>query len=321
MDRLESMGLLVTSAEAGSFSAAGRQLGIPLATVSRKVADLEARLNTHLLMRSTRRLTLTEAGAAYVAACKRILELVDEAEAQAAGEYEVPRGTLAMTAPIVFGRLHVLPAVIAFLAQFPQINVQLTLSDQTLNLVDEHIDVAVRVGALPDSNLVATKVGEIRRVVCASPAYLAAHGVPKTPVELEQHMCVTFTGLAAGATWVFQPRSGVAKSVRPLCRLRVNTAEAAIDAAAAGVGLTNVLSYQVARPVAEGKLKVVLRDYEPEQIPVHLVQTGQAIVPLKMRRFTEFASAKLRRSLSADLSMLDAPEKTPDKKEARGRSA
>src|SRR5580693_4924844 len=122
MDRLESMELLVTSTEAGSFSAAGRRLGIPLATVSRKVADLEARLNTQLLMRSTRRLTLTEAGAGYVAACKRILELVDEAEAQAAGEYEVPRGTLAMTAPIVFGRLHVLPAVTAFLAQFPQIN-------------------------------------------------------------------------------------------------------------------------------------------------------------------------------------------------------
>jgi DNA-binding transcriptional LysR family regulator len=316
MDRLEAMELLVTSAETGSFSAAGRQLGIPLPTVSRKIADLEAHLKTQLLMRSTRRLTLTESGATYVAACKRILEQVDEAEAQASGEYEVPRGTLAMTAPIVFGRLHVVPVVTAFLAQFPQINVQLTLSDQTLNLVDEHIDLAVRVGALPDSNLVASKVGEIRRVVCASPAYLAAHGVPKTPDDLGQHMCVTFTGLAAGATWLFHPQSGPTKGVRPLCRLKVNTAESAIDAAIAGVGLTNVLSYQIARPVAESVLTVVLREFEPQPLPVHLVQTGQAIVPLKMRRFMEFASARLRRSLSADLAMLES-RKEPDEKVRR----
>jgi DNA-binding transcriptional LysR family regulator len=311
MDRLEAMSILVATAESGSFSAAGRQLGIPLPTISRKVADLEAHLKTQLLVRSTRRLALTEAGSAYVTACKRILEQVDEAESQAAGEFTVPRGTLAMTAPIVFGRLHVVPVVNEFLAQFARINVHLTLSDQTLNLVDEHIDMAARVGVLPDSTLVAAKVGEIRRVVCGSPEYFAAHGTPKTPEDLVDHMCVTFTALASGMTWVFNPRGRPSKGVRPLCRLKINTAESAIDAAVAGVGVTNVLSYQVARPVAEGKLKVVLQDYEPEPIPVHLVHAGQALVPLKMRRFMEFAGSRLRRSLAADLAKLDASASTP----------
>jgi DNA-binding transcriptional LysR family regulator len=312
MDRLEAMSILVSSADTGSFSAAGRQLRVPLPTISRKVAELEAHLNTQLLVRSTRKLSLTEAGAAYVEACRRILEHVDEAETQASGEYTVPRGTLVMTAPIVFGRLHVVPVVSEFLANFPQINVQLTLSDQTLSLVDEHIDVAVRVGALPDSALVATKVGEIRRVVCASPDYLAAHGTPRAPDDLPDHMCVTFTGLASGATWVFNPREGASKGVRPLCRLKINTAESAIDAAIAGVGLTNVLSYQVARCVSEGKLKVVLRDYEPDPVPVHLVHASHALAPLKMRRFMEFAAPRLRRSLAADLTKLDEPPPTID---------
>src|ERR1700744_5071392 len=222
MDRLEAMSILVASVEAGSFSAAGRLLGVPLPTVSRKVAELEAHLNIQLLVRSPRRLALTEAGAAYVAACKRILEQIDEAESQASGEYTVPRGTLVMTAPIVFGRLHVVPVVSEFLANFPQINVQLALSDQTISLVDENIDLAIRVGALPDSALVAAKVGEIRRIVCASPGYLAARGTPRKPEDRADHMCVTFTGLAAGATWLFGSRAGAGKGARPLCRLKIN---------------------------------------------------------------------------------------------------
>jgi DNA-binding transcriptional LysR family regulator len=307
------MSILVASAEAGSFSAAGRQLGVPLPTVSRKVAELEAHLNTQLLVRSTRKLSLTEAGLAYVAACKRILDQVDEAESQASGEYTVPRGTLTMTAPIVFGRLHVVPVVNEFLARFAQINVQLALSDHTINIVDEHIDLAVRVGALPDSTLVATKVGEIRRVVCGSPDYFAAHGVPKSPDDLADHMCVTFTALASGMTWIFNPRGKASKGVRPYCRLKINTAESAIDAAIAGVGVTNVLSYQVARAVAAGKLRLVLQDYEPDPIPVHLVHAGQKILPLKLRRFTEFAASRLRKSLAADLAKLSAPKTSADK--------
>ncbi len=314
MDRLEAMSILVASAEAGSFSAAGRQLGVPLPTVSRKVAELEAHLNTQLLVRSTRKLSLTEAGLAYVAACKRILEQVDEAESQASGEYIVPRGTLSMTAPIVFGRLHVIPVVNEFLTRYAQISVQLTLSDHTINIGDEHIDLAVRVGALPDSALIATKVGDIRRVVCGSPDYFAAHGVPKTPDDLADHMCVTYTALASGMTWIFSPRGKATRSVRPYCRLKINTAESAIDAAIAGVGVTNVLSYQVARAVAAGKLRLILEDYEPDPIPVHLVHAGQALLPLKLRRFMEFAAPRLRKSLAADSAKLSAPT-TSAKKE------
>ena len=307
MDRLEAMSILVASVEAGSFSAAGRRLGIPLPTMSRKIADLEAQLNAQLLVRSTRKLSLTETGVAYVAACKRILEQVDEAELQASGEYTTPRGTLMMTAPIVLGRLHVVPVVNEFLANFAQINVHMTLSDKILNLLDEHIDLAVRVGPLPDSTFVATKVGEIRRVVCGSPAYFAAHGTPKTPEDLVHHKCVTYTALASGMTWEFNPRGRSSKSVRPICRLKIDTAESAIDAAAAGVGVTNVLSYQAARAVAEGKLKIVLQDYEPEPDPVHLVHAAHPLLPLKVRRFMDFAASRLRESLAADLAKLDAP--------------
>jgi DNA-binding transcriptional LysR family regulator len=258
-------------------------------------------------------LSLTDAGLAYVASCKRILEQVDEAESQASGEYTVPRGTLAVTAPIVFGRFHVVPVLNEFLGRFAQINVHLTLSDHTINIVDEHLDLAVRIGALPDSTLVATKVGEIRRVVCGSPEYFAAHGVPKTPDDLANHMCVTITPLASGMTWIFNPRGKATKGVRPCCRLKINTAEAAIDAAIAGVGVTNVLSYQVAHAVAAGKLELVLQDYEADPIPVHLVHAGQAILPLKLCRFTEFAASRLRKSLATDLAKLSAPRSTAGK--------
>jgi DNA-binding transcriptional LysR family regulator len=308
MDRLEAMSILVASAEAGSFSAASRQLGVPLPTISRKVAELETHLKTQLLVRSTRKLSLTEAGLAYIAACKRILEQVDEAESQASGEYTIPRGTLSIAAPVVFGRLHVVPAVNDFLTRFAQISVQLTLSDHAIDIVDDHIDLAVRVGVLSDSTLVATKVGDIRRVVCGSPDYFAAHGTPKTPDDLAKHMCVTYTALASGMTWTFNPRGKTPKSVRPYCRLKINTAEAAIDAAIAGVGVTNVFSYQVARSVAAGKLRLILQDYEPDPIPVHLVRAGRAFLPVKLQRFTEFATARLRKSLAADLSKLAIPK-------------
>jgi DNA-binding transcriptional LysR family regulator len=299
------MSLLVASVETGSFSAAGRKLGMPLPTVSRKIADLEARLKTRLLVRSTRKLSLTDAGAAYVASCKHILELVDEAEAQASGEYSVPRGELTLSAPVVFGRLHVLPVVNDFLADFSEINVRMTLTDRNVNLIDDHIDMAVRVGNLPDSTMMTTAVGSIRRVVVVSPAYLAAHGRPKTPGDLEKHMCVSFSILATGPTWTFaQSGEGQDKSVRPNARLSVNTAEAAIDAAIAGVGLTNVLSYQVARHVREGKLKIVLQNHEPAPIPVHILHAGQGQLPLKMRRFLEFAAPRLRRSLANDHAFL-----------------
>ncbi|HEX4478126.1 MAG TPA: LysR family transcriptional regulator [Polyangiaceae bacterium] len=297
MDRLDAMAMLVASVEAGSFSAASRKLGVPLPTISRKVSDLEAHLKTRLLVRSTRKLVLTEAGASYVTACRRILEDLGEAEAHAAGEYSVPRGDLALTAPIVFGRLHIVPVVNEFLSRFGEINVRMTLSDRNVSLVDDRMDAAVRIGALPDSSLIATRVGAIRSVVCGSPSYFAAHGKPKSPDDLVHHECVTFSEMVAGTPWVFKGRGRQAKFVAPRCRLQINTAEAAVDAAIAGIGIANVLSYQAARAVNEKKLELVLRDFEPPAIPVHFIHAHQGLLPVKLRRFLEFATPRVRKSL------------------------
>ena len=293
MDRLDSMLTLLAAVDAGSLSAASRRLGMPLATVSRKVSELETHLRTRLLVRTSRRLALTAAGRDYVAACRTILEDIGEAERAASGEYSAPRGALYITAPVVFGRLHVLPIVTAFLAVFPDINIRLVLADRMVNLLEEHADLAVRIGALADSALVATRVGSIRRVACASPAYLVAHGTPGHPQDLAAHSCVTFETLMSPTSWSFT----VAREVLPvavLSRLVVSTAEAAIDAAIAGTGITRVLSYQVADAVQAGKLAVVLADYEPPRSPVSLVTNGQGLPPQKLRAFLDFAAPLLR---------------------------
>ncbi|WP_419694877.1 LysR family transcriptional regulator [Mesorhizobium muleiense] len=296
MDRLEAMSLFVAAAEAGSLSAAGRRFGIPLATVSRKVSDLERHLKTRLLNRSTRQLTLTDTGHAYLAACRRILDEVGEAERTAAGEYSAPTGELIITAPIVFGRLHVLPVVTGFLAAYPDVTIRLMLADRITQLTEEHIDLAVRIGQLPDSSLVATRIGSIRRVVCASPAYLAEHGTPEAPKDLAAHNCVTFEGLTAPAAWTFA--TGKTDLTVPIrSRLRVNTAEAAIDAAIAGIGLTRVLSYQIAAAVRSGTLRTVLEAFEPQPWPVSLVHAGNGLLPVKLRAFLDFAAPCLKKRL------------------------
>ena len=300
MDRIEAMSILVAAVETGSFSAAARKLGASLPTVSRKVAELEAHLNARLLIRSTRKLTLTDAGDAYVAACRRILEQLDEAERAASGEYSTPKGDLVITAPVVFGRLHVLPVVTAFLAAYPEINVRLALSDRNVHLIDDHMDVAVRIGALPDSGLVAARVGAVRHIVCGSPAFFAAYGVPTQPVDLRAMPCVSFDGIAPATSWSFADRgSGVPQPVAISPRLSVNTAEAAIDAAIAGLGLTRVLSYQAAAAVAAGKLNIVLADFEPEPLPIHLVHARQGMAPLKLRAFLDFAGSRIRERVAA----------------------
>ena len=296
MDRLELMSILVTAAEAGSLSAAARRLGTPLTTVSRKVSELEAHLKTRLLNRSSRRLTLTDAGRSYVADCKRILEDVREAERAASGEYSAPKGDLIITAPIVFGRLHVLPMITAFLKAHPDIDIRIVLADRMVNFMEDHIDLAVRIGELPDSSLVATRVGAIRRVVCGSPAYFAARGTPKSPSELATHACVTFEGLMSPHTWTFR----MGKADMPVAihsRLIVNTAEAAIDAAIAGVGITRVLSYQIANSMRIGALVLALEEFEPSPWPVSLVYTGQRLLPLKLRAFLDFAVPRLKASV------------------------
>jgi DNA-binding transcriptional LysR family regulator len=300
VDRLEAMSVLLDAVEAGSLSAAARRRGAPLATVSRKVSELERHLGTRLLHRSARRLVLTDTGRAYVAACRRILEEVEEAERTASGEYIAPKGDLTITSPIVFGRLHVLPLVIEFLAAHPAVDVRLVLVDRVINLLEEHIDLAVRIGDLPDSSLVALRVGAIRRVTCGSPSYLAVRGVPAAPKDIAEHDCITFEGLASANAWSFR-KGKAALSVRIHSRLTVNTAEAAIDAALAGIGLARVLSYQVSDVVRTGRLALVLEAFEPAPWPVSLVHSGQRQLPLKLRAFLDFAAPRLRTALSAGI--------------------
>jgi DNA-binding transcriptional LysR family regulator len=300
MDRLEAMTILIAAVDAGSFSAASRKLGVPLPTISRKISELEAHLKTRLLVRSTRKLRLTESGAEYLTASKRIIECVNDAEAHASGAHVAPKGDLILTAPIAFGRIHVIPIVNAFLRTYPAINVRLLLADQNVSLIEDHIDIAVRIGALPDSSMIATGVGHVRRVVCASPSYLAEHGTPKKPEDLAEMPCVTFAGAVPGMAWVF-PAHGAARalSVRTKCRLHVNTAEAAIDAAADGIGVTRVLSYQIEKLVRTNVLRILLKDCEPPPLPVSLLHAGQGLLPLKTRCFLDFAIPRLRNALPA----------------------
>ena len=298
MDRLDSMSILVTAADEGSLSAAARRLGIPLTNVSRKVSELEAYLKTRLVNRSSRRLTLTDTGRSYVTDCKRILELVGEAERAATGEYSAPKGDLTITAPIVFGRLHVLPVVTEFLKAYPEIDVRLVFADRIVNLFEEQTDLAVRIGDLPDSSLIGTRIGAIRHVVCGSPGYFAARGMPKTPDELGRHDCITFEGLVSPSVWTF-PFGKATKSVPVHSRLIVNTAEAAISAAAARVGITRVLSYQVAHEIRTDQLVLALKDFEPAPWPVSLVYTGQRLLPSKVRVFLDYAVPRLKAAISA----------------------
>jgi DNA-binding transcriptional LysR family regulator len=299
MDRLDAMSVLLAVVDAGSLSAGARRLGTPLATVSRKVSDLEAHLRTRLLNRTSRQITLTDAGRSYVAACRRILEEVGEAERAAAGEYSAPKGDLVVTAPIVFGRLHVLPVALEFLRAYPDIDIRLTLTDHSLNLLEDHVDVAVRIGDLPDSSLMATRLGSIRQVVCASPAYFAQRGKPARPEALSDHDCITFQGLSSPEAWTFRAsKSEVTVAIHS--RLIVNTAEAAIDAVKIGLGLTRVLSYQIAQARQAGVLDTALESFEPAPWPVSLVYPGQGRLPLKLRAFLDFAAPRLKARLTQE---------------------
>ena len=296
MDRLDAMQVFVAVVEAGSLSGGGRRLAMPLATVSRKLSDLETHLRARLLNRSTRKLELTAEGNLYLDACRRVLEDIGEAERVVAGEYSAPRGQLILTAPVVFGRLHVLPVVTEFLEAFQEVDVRLLLGDRVVHILDEHIDAAVRIGNLKDSSFIASTLGSMRQSVCGSPAYLSSRGLPKHPSDLVAHQCVTFNALGESSRWVFDV-AGVSLPVQVHSRLVVNTAEAAVDAAKAGVGLTRLLSYQAYEARQAGDLMVVLSDYEGPEIPVSLVFNGQQRIAVKLRAFLDFATPRLRERL------------------------
>jgi DNA-binding transcriptional LysR family regulator len=297
MDRFEAMRTLVAAIDGGSLSAASRTLNLPLPTVSRRVSDLEAMLGSQLVVRTSRKLLLTEAGTAYVASARRVLEELAEAERAASGEYRAPRGELLVTAPILFGQLNVAPAVHEFLKAYPEVTVRLVLSDGIIDLVENHVDVAVRLGRLPDSALVARRAGDIRWVVCASPDYLAARGKPSDPAELLNHDCIALEGLQHYREWPFVDANGSPQQVRISPRFSANTAEGVTGGAIAGLGIARVLSYQAANSVRDGKLIPILSDFAPPPMPVQLVHAPRQPQPLKLRAFLDFVTPRLQQRL------------------------
>jgi DNA-binding transcriptional LysR family regulator len=298
MDRFEAMSVLLAVAEAGSISAASRKLKVPLATISRKVSELEAHLKVRLLMRSNRNVSLTEAGQSFVAASRRILQDLGDAERDASGENVTLRGELVLSAPIALGRFYLLPVVMDFLRDHPSIDIRMMLADRRLNLIEDHIDIGLRVGELEDFSLVAKKVGTVRRVVCGSPTYLARRDTPKTPADLKGHDCITFENTLSSQTWEFNVGKGE-KSFPIHSRLIVSTAEAAIDAAVGGLGLTRMLDYQVAAQRRAGALKLVLESFKSSPKPVHLIYEAARHLPLKIRTFLDYAAPRLKKAIQA----------------------
>ena len=283
--------------DTGGFASAARRLQVSASVVTRAVADLEERLGVRLLTRTTRFVRVTEAGTAYADSCRRILGELEQADEQAASAHAAPRGRLTLTAPVNFGRMHVLPVVHDYLARFPEVDAHCWFVDRVVNLVDEGVDVAVRIGDLPDSSLQAVRVGSVRQVLCASPQYLSRHGTPQRPEALAQHATITASGLTSTPEWRFH-EGGKSLAVRLQPRLMSLTNEAAADSALAGQGITRLPLYQVARPVREGALRLVLEPFERPPLPIHLVHRQGRHGAQRVRAFIDMAVDALRDAAS-----------------------
>ncbi|VGI42901.1 transcriptional regulator [Klebsiella pneumoniae] len=313
MDRLSAMALLVKVTELGSMSAAARALNMPLTTVSRHIGELESALGVRLLARTTRKLTLTDAGGDYVAAARRILEEVENAERQATGEYQEPKGELVISAPTMFGRQHVLPVISEFIARYPLIRVRLLLSDRNADLVSDHVDLAVRIGDLADSSMVATRLGTMRIVACAHPALLAKYGEPQRPRDLAALLAkygepqrprdlaalpiIRIESPMPYRGWRFRAAEREDQLINLPPVLSVTTPESAADAARLGVGVARLLHYQALDGLRHGELRLLLENVEPDPAPVHLLYTARDLAPLKLRKFIDFAAPALRQAL------------------------
>jgi DNA-binding transcriptional LysR family regulator len=293
MDRHQSMRIFVAVAEEEGFAAAARKLGLSPPAVTRAVAELEQHLGTLLLHRTTRIVRPSEAGMRYLADCKRILAEIDEAEAAIAGAHLTPRGALVVTAPVMFGRLHVAPLLLDFLDAYPAVSARALLLDRVVDIIEEGIDVAIRIAQPQDSSLMGIGVGSIRRVLCAAPAYLARRGEPRSPADLERHATITFTSATVEQSWTFGS-GGKTQRIALESRFSANSTDATVDAAIAGHGIVRALSYQVAQPVREGKLKILLSEFEPPPVPVQIVHAEGRRASARVRAFVDFAAQRLR---------------------------
>jgi len=293
MDRFHAIQVFVKVAESGGFAAAARALGLSPPGVTRAVAALEKRLGTRLFVRTTRSVRLTTSGTRFLQDGKRILLELAEAEDAAVGAHADPRGELRITAPALFGRMYVTPILGDFLDRYPLMSAQTLFVDRVVNLMDEGLDVAIRVGDLPDSSLSAVRVGEVRRVMFAAPQYLEDHGTPRHPAEIIEHRLIQSLGIGATSEWPFQ-EDGKALSVRAEARLRMNANDAVIDLALRGWGISRLMSYKIAPYLADGRLQVVLSDFEVPPVPIHVVHQEGRLVSAKVRAFVDFMVERLR---------------------------
>ena len=293
MDRLQAMTTFVAVVDSGGFASAARKLNLSPPVITRAVAELEERLGLRLLTRTTRVVRVTDAGARFAEDCRRILADIEEAETVATGTHAAPRGTLTLTAPVLFGHLYVTPVLVRYLQQYPEVDAQCLFLDRVVNVVEEGIDVAVRIGELPDSSLQAVRVGRVRRVLVAAPAYLKAQGVPQRPEDLARHAIVSASGVTPVSEWRFND-AGKPLLQRMHPRMRTTTNDSAIAAAVAGLGITRLLSYQVASHVRGGALQVLLEDFEPAPLPVHVVHHEGRRATQKVRAFIDLAVDMLR---------------------------
>ena len=297
MDRLELMSVIVAVAEAGSLSAASRKLAMPVATVSRRLSELEARLNAQLFQRSSRQMKLTDAGRSYIDACRRIIEQVEDAEREVSGEYRTPSGDLTVTSPWGIGHMHLLPIACEFQAEYPDIGLRLLLTDRVVRPFEDHIDVSIRIGSLADSSMIATRIGSVRVVACASPDYLEERGRPEQLADLTRHECITIDEFGFQRTWKFM-KAGKEVSVPIQSRLAVNTSEAAVEAAMAGAGIARVMGYKMEAARRAGQLAIVLAAFELEPLPVHILYPERKPMPLKLRAFLNWVTPRLKARLT-----------------------
>jgi DNA-binding transcriptional LysR family regulator len=292
MDKLRAMTAFVRIVEAGSLTAAAAALQVSGPSVVRALAGLERDVGVRLLNRTTRRSSLTDEGREYYERCRRVLLEVEAADALLSARQADPRGRLRVTAPLAFGRLHVAPLVREFMGRYPQVEVELLLLDRVVDLVEEGVDAAVRIGELPASSLVARRVGETRRIVCAAPQYLKQHGTPVTPADIAAHRCIVFTGLAPDDGWALGRDRRSRITVRPV--LRTNQFDVALDACVAGFGLGLFLSYQVADAIKARTLREVLADFAPAPSPIQIVYPHARLLSPNVRAFVELAGARLK---------------------------
>jgi DNA-binding transcriptional LysR family regulator len=286
MDRLDAMQAFVAVADLQGFAPAARKLSLSPSGVTRLIAALEDRLGARLLQRTTRKVALTDVGTRYLERVRRILADVEEAESSAEGERTRPSGRLVVSAPIGFGRLHVSPLMSQYLVRYPEVTAELRLTDRTVNLVEDGVDLAVRIGHLADSTLVARHVGEMRRIVVASGGYLTQRGEPDIPEAIATHDTIQFGAATAAPEWRFVEDG---RDVRVVCtpRFTTNSADAAIQYAAQGGGLTRVLAYQAAEAIGGGRLRIVLEKFEPPALPIHAVYPTSRLLSAKVRAFID----------------------------------